>query len=63
MNTSQSHIYSVLDASKPRLAFHIGVRVGGWGRQLLRNPSQELHNVWRGSGQPHCHTTKKTYSH
>ena len=63
MNTSQSHIYSVLGVSKPSLAFDIGVRVGGWGRQLLRNPSQKLHNVRRGSGQPHCHTSNKKISH
>ena len=37
-----------------QLALDIGVRAGSWGRQLLRDPSQELHYVWRGSGRPHC---------
>ena len=36
-----------------QLALDIGVRAGSWGRQLLRDPSQELHYVWRGSGRPH----------
>ena len=32
-------------------ALDVGVRAGSWSRQLLRNPSQEFHYVWRGPGQ------------